>query len=324
MKLYEMNKHQFGTYDDIIDTPNLLEAKDIYPVPLPKAIRNYRMKEWEAFQIISKRFFIIGAVYNAKFMGISQCVIYDKLRHRTFDFHKNTTGFAQDVANGLDNTVSKYISPDHRIVIHNDIENHYFAIDARHNDFYLLGDGRFDTQPLSIYHPFNATQGVYSTKLAMPFDGRMSLKGHSYDLEDAIIIMDDHKGYYPRHMNYQWATGAGYINDNLCAFNFTANQVLNPEKYNENAVWYGTNLSHFGPVTIENYGTVWNIEDAEHRVHLTFHELADYQIHRNFLAFKVDYLAPIGYFEGVLKLDDGEVIGIDRMTGMTESIDNLI
>jgi hypothetical protein len=52
------------------------------------------------------------------------------------------------------------------------------------------------------------------------------------------MIIDDHKGYYPCVMKYDWITALGYAgNGRLVGFNLTDNQVQDHEKYNENCLW---------------------------------------------------------------------------------------
>lgn len=324
MLLFDRGNHNFGTLHEFIDLPNLIDATDLYRFPVPKGLRNLRLKEWQAFQLISDRFFVIGAVYNAKVMGLSQCVVYDRLNYRTYDFHMNTPAWEQHVARGLNNTSSRYMTRKNRMVIHNDVLHSHFTIDVKQLDFGLIGQGTFTADALSIYYPFEGNRGMYSTKIVMPFEGRLSLRDKEFPLSNAILIIDDHKGYYPRHMVYQWATGADYVNGALCAFNFTHNQLLDPDHHNENVVWYRDQIHHFESVTIERGYRHWRITDAHGFIDLDFHVHAHYENHRHFGPIKVDYVAPMGWYEGTIRLPDGHLIDVDRWFGMTEDINNKI
>ena len=69
--------------------------------------------------------------------------------------------------------------------------------------------------------------------------------------------MDDHKGFYPYVMQYDWVTGMGYSQEGkLQGFNLTDNQVRDHERFNENCLWLdGKNVS---TPTYKNSTTGWH------------------------------------------------------------------
>ena len=64
--------------------------------------------------------------------------------------------------------------------------------------------------------------------------------------EFTTAIIDDHRGYYPRHAHYDWVTTLGRYNIDgqmmYLAFNLTRNQSINQAKYNETLKAIGQNI----------------------------------------------------------------------------------
>lgn len=316
--------NHFGTYTSVIENPNLIDQSRPYGFYLPRFIRNLRLKEWQAFQLISDNYFMIGAVYNTKLAGVSQCIIFEIDSGKIYNFSRKTLPFDQHTAWGLDRTVSYYKSKEHTMAIGNDQASGKFSIYCHHDYFMLKGSGYLSGDVLSFYHPLKDGNGVYSLKAAMPFNGFIDLGLGKKMLKNASLIIDDHKGYYNRRMEYRWATGAKCKDGQVTAFNLCQNHVKKPDIYNENVLWHKGELHHFGPVHVEILDHCWMITDEEQRIHLMFYPKADYKMYNNYGLFKVDYLAPMGYFEGAFKLKNGRVVDIEKFLGMTEWINNVL
>ncbi len=120
------------------------------------------------------------------------------------------------------------------------------------------------------------------------------------------------------------ATAATRNNDQVSAFNFTQNQLLESDTNNENVLWHDGQIHHYQTVDFDVYPDYWTTKDQEGRVDLTFHKEAIYTKYKNMGLLKVNYKAPVGWFEGFLILNDGSTITIDRWFGMTEDVHNLI
>lgn len=324
MKLYENGINHFGTKYDLNHEPNLGKIKNLYKVPLPGNLINIRLKEWEAFQIIADNFFVIGAVYNAKFASKFVCSVYDHNRKKLFDFMQQKSANYVRIADGLNNTKSIFKSKDRWMVIRNQEKSKEFDIRVNHENIKIRGLGRLKDLPLTIYYPFKDNRGLYSSKMVMPFEGNIRINGENHKFKNAFLIIDDHKGYYPRHQIYQWATAGERRENEVTAFNFTRNQLDNPEINNENVLWYKGKIHHYGIVDFHMEKEYWTIRDREGKVDLIFKIAEDYHLKQNLGLVKVNYRSPFGWFEGKITLDDGSILHVDKWFGMTEDIHNVI
>jgi hypothetical protein len=324
MKLYENGINHFGTTYDLNHEPNLDEIKSLYKVPLPDNLKDIRLKEWEAFQIIADNFFIIGAVYNAKFASKFVCSVYDHKKKKLFDFMQQKSPSSVRVANGLNNTKSIYKSKDRWMVIRNQEFSNEFDIRVSHEKMKIKGVGRLEDLPLTIYYPFKGNRGLYSSKMVMPFEGNILINEESHKLKNAFLIIDDHKGYYPRHQVYQWATAGNRSGNEVTAFNFTHNQLENPNVNNENVLWHEGKIHHYGIVDFYMEKDHWTIRDRDEKVDLTFRIAEDYHLKQNLGPLKVNYRSPFGWFEGKITLEDGSILNVEKWFGMTEDIHNVI
>ncbi|MBK6669654.1 MAG: DUF2804 family protein [Actinobacteria bacterium] len=66
-------EYRWGTFDGPIANVNLL---DRWSGPA-RRFHGLRSKEWQAFQLVNDRYFVLGAVYDAKLLGLVQIVVVD-------------------------------------------------------------------------------------------------------------------------------------------------------------------------------------------------------------------------------------------------------
>jgi hypothetical protein len=143
-----------------------------------------------------------------------------------------------------------------------------------------------------------------------------------FQRHDSFGIIDDHKGFYPYVMKYDWLTAAGYdVRGRLVGFNLTANQTANPEKYNENCLWVDGKLHLLPAVTFARPQGVsgrWLVRDRHGRVDMAFTPESMGNIDMNLLAVRVKYFGPFGYVEGHITDNAGNRVQFDRYFGMGE------
>jgi len=179
-------------------------------------------------------------------------------------------------------------------------------------------------EPIVVSIPFGKNRGMYSHKCLMPMQGSLSIDGKKTEFlrKESFAIIDDHKGFYPYVMKYDWATAAGF-NDKgkLVGFNLTDNQSTDPERYNENCLWLDGNLHLLPPVKFERPDGVegnWLIRDSYGMVDLVFKPDTMGTIDMNFLILKVKYRGPFGYCNGFVKDSSGNRVEIKDYFGMGE------
>jgi len=162
-----------------------------------------------------------------------------------------------------------------------------------------------EATPQVVCIPFAENRGMYSQKSAVSVEGFLKLgeKKIDFDKSTGFLILDDHKGFYPNPMIYDWCTGAKNDDGNLVAFNLTDNQSTDPEKFNENCIWLGNNVYLLPPVKFtrpDGVNKTWIIKDRDGMVNLEFTPLVENNFLLNLLIIKSDYYGPFGKFKGYI------------------------
>lgn len=326
-------KFCFGTYDGPIRELNMLDASMPLQFPVPRAVKNFRLKEWEAFQIGNGDYFILGAVYNAKIMGIVQLVVIDIAQKKKFIFEKMLPPWKLFVGNSLSNNVTCSCGNGYSFHIHNHLDKGSVRLTIKTKGQknqpdmdcnFIASHTNEDTAPIVICHPFGPNRALYSHKALMPLEGELYMDGREirFEKEKSFMIIDDHKGYYPFEMKYDWVTTAGFdVNGRLVGFNLTDNQVKNHEKYNENCLWTGNRVHLLPPIKVKrpegSMGT-WLINDEYGMVDLKFEPQIESKVDINALILKSRYRAPYGVFSGHIKDGNGDKVFFDGFFGMGE------
>jgi hypothetical protein len=159
----------------------------------------------------------------------------------------------------------------------------------------------------------------------MPFAGTMRLGGDVTALspQRSFMILDDHHGDYPSPMQYDWVTAVRCDADGrIEGFNLTDNQVQYPDRYNENAVWLGTDVFRLPAVHVERpngpMGT-WIVRDADGSgsVDVRFTPTVRSEMHVGPRRSLAEYHAPYGWFEGRIHTDQVD-LDVDAMFGVGE------
>jgi hypothetical protein len=165
---------------------------------------------------------------------------------------------------------------------------------------------------------------MYSTKVLMPMTGEFNFKGERFMFEapDAMGVMDDHKGFYPYAMHYDWVSGFGVdAKGRRVGFNLTDNQVKDQEQYNENCLWISNRIYSLPPVKVTRpSGPMgeWVIQDTEGLVDLIFLPEAANDMRFNLGIAAGDYHGPFGSFKGMIRNGTGEKIEAERLFGAGE------
>lgn len=331
--LVENGQFTWGTFDGEVSMVNPEEAKSPLGVPLPSSLQTYRLKEWQAFQFGNERFFCLSAIYNSKALGFVQLVVIDRKKKRKYLYERQLPPWRIRVARGLSNSVSASHGRGFFFAAHNHLDQGYIrhtilteprgqtpklslCIDAIHT--------RKSCAPMAICQPFGPNRALYSHKALMPMKGTLEIDGEkiTFDASESFMIMDDHKGYYPFAMAYDWVTAAGKNDQGgLSGFNLTCNQVRDHHRYNENGLWENGRLHLLPPITVErsrDHMEPWTIQDGFGRVNLRFFPEYDGRVDINALLFKTRYRAPYGHFEGEIVDDTGKAHRFDGFFGMGE------
>ena len=180
-------------------------------------------------------------------------------------------------------------------------------------------------KPLVVSLPLGKNRGMYSHKVCCPVEGTFKVGDREIapDPKRDTCLIDEHRGFYPRHTYWKWATfGVMGSDGKILGVQLTDNLIQDQDQWNENAIWSGGNLSLLGPVDftfdLKNYMNNWKIKDREGRVDLDFTPLGVKEDMTNALILRMHYLQPMGTFSGSLISDDGVRHKIKDAFGVTE------
>ncbi len=330
--LVKDGKINFGTFNAPFSDVNPLDAARVFGLPLPRFFKNFRLKEWQAFQLGNKDYFMLAVIYNQKVGTLIQFIVCDKKNERMTKYEKKIPSWEARVPSSLGDTRARYITNNFRIDIHNKLNLGRIFIDvaidadkklpALYGHFEVFHEtGR--VRPLVVSLPFAANRGMYSHKCLMPMEGVLILSGRriDFDRKSSFAIIDDHKGYYPYILKYDWVTGAGFTAKGLTGFNLTDNQVHDKERYNENCLWMGKELHLLPPVTFFRPNGVhdeWSITDEYGMVDIAFMPVFDNPLKLNLVAIKTDYYGPFGRYSGTIRTSSGAKVSVKGFFGMGE------
>lgn len=332
--LVDDGRYQFGTYDGPIPSINPLDAgmRHTRVDSVRRMSRNLRLKEWEAFQLGDDDWFVLGAVYNAKTVGLIQVLAVNKHEGTITRWETKMPAPTLSVARGLLSSSSRGRVADFRVEIGNHLDEWRIAVDAHHpgrGELPAMGlhvSGSCDPSEaahLVVVHPFSVDRALYSHKVMMPMTGSLVIGGDQVGFADdrGFLIIDDHHGDYPRPMRYDWVTGIRRRRDGIVeGFNLTDNQVLDPAQYNENAIWIGDQLHRLPPVSVERPQGPWGkwlIRDTSGAVDVTFTPTVRSTMHVGPRKVLAEYYAPYGWYEGAIEAENA-VLNVDGMFGVGE------
>lgn len=305
---------QFGTFNSVIENINILELDSPLGFKAPRWLNNFRLKEWQAAQISNDDWFICVSVYNTKSIGTAIIMAYNRRENKMYKYDCQALASDLHVPTGLQDSHCYFHGPKLSLNFYNRLNANCIEVDFVAKGFKDQPDisAQFKAEhrgePIVIVQPFAENRPLYSHKALMPVVGELEfgVEKSVFSSGAAAMVLDDHKGYYPMTMQYDWVTGLG-INDNgiLQGFNLTDNQILEPEKYNENCLWHEGLMTPLPPVSVSRPGGVhqrWEISDEYGQVKLGFTPLADVPVKQNYGISKVDYHGPTGVFDGYIEI----------------------
>ncbi len=319
-----------GTFNTAVKNLNLLDAARPFAIPAPRWLKSLRLKEWQAFQIDTPDWFFCVAVYDTKSLGTAVIMAFEKTAQKLHVYERKAPSWQLQVARGLGHSSTNYNGRGLSIEIDNRLDDDRitlrFTAQAQAESPSLAGEfvAAHTTEPMVILQPFGPNRPLYSHKALMPARGTLRVNDHTeqYDASQMVMIVDDHKGYYPAVMQYDWVTGLGHdAAGQPIGFNLTDNQVTDHERFNENCLWRDGHMVPLPPIEVarpEGVTGTWEIRDAYGLVDLRFRPIDSYRNYLNAGIAKVDYHGPTGRFEGTIKTTAGEVSRFDGLYGMGE------
>ena len=164
--------------------------------------------------------------------------------------------------------------------------------------------------------PLGENRPLYTLKGFFKAEGTITIGRRTFTMnERSTGIIDDHKGYYPRHAHYDWVTAMGTKNGRQMGINLCKNQALEPEKHSENLLWLDGRLHLLPPVEfVHQAGDRWHVFDPQHgAADLIFDIRGHYRTNMGFSAIGAKYDAPLGSVRGFVLDNDGNKMELDGL-----------
>jgi hypothetical protein len=327
-RLVEDGQQHLGRFGGPIGRTNLLDA----PFRgLPRFLRRWRLKEWEALQVATPALFLNVALFDAKIMQLLQAKIYDRARGEKFVHEWKLRPGAFRIADQLLDSDNSYRDRRGHLTFRNRMARGRLEVElelAAHGErprvagHLTVHCDRGAAQVVSM--PF-AHGGMYSHKGMFPVEGELDIGGtrHTISATEARALLDDHKGYYPYVMRWDWVTSAVVEGGIARGFNLTRNQCTDPDQHNENCAWIDDRVGRLPAVEFTRTragapGEFWHVRDREGRVDVRFEPTVPGDVRVNAGIIDSRYRGPFGRFDGRVEPEGLEPIVIDGWFGMGE------
>lgn len=345
----------FGTFDKEFEKMDLVKLKN--PTSLPNCFNRLKLTLWEATEVHLKNGVLLAVVCDMGIFGKTLNVFYDKRTKKVYCWDTNLkskdTVIAPNLINGA---VAEGKTPVSHVRYVNDFQDGKCHLKGQHTGKCLItvpqkdktivaaikenyGEATIEydftltrlSKPCVASIPFGKNRPLYSQKDFFKAEGRLVINGEEMLTdEDSAAIVDDHRGYYPRHAHYDWVTTMGKCNvdgeEKWLAFNLTRNQSADQEKYNENILWLEGKTSILPPITFtrnpeskdfKDYSE-WIVKDEHDMVNLKFKVYNMNPMIMHALVVNIDYYVAYGELEGYIRDEDGKKYVLDGMLGMGE------
>jgi hypothetical protein len=327
----------FGIFREPFKTLNLLDA-DVYGHRwAPRGWRNLRLKEWQHFGIVHDDFYCGFVIFDAKFMGLSFCYVYDRHTRQVIEHKRSTlTRSAIRVAEQEWHSDSFFRQPGYQIQLHHRLSEgqHRLHVDIhRHHGLPPIQAEFTVHETLSHYQPLIAVLPVndhrrpmYTHKNACPVEGQLVVGDRSWVLSRGQhwALIDAQKTFYPYDAFWKWATFAGLDQDSVpVAINLTHNMIRDDEHWNECCAWVNGQLHLFSAARFDydpaRLQRPWRIYTTDGRVELTFVPEGKRADRINLAGLICsDFHQPFGTYLGHFTDNSGQRHIMDRVFGLAE------
>ena len=324
-----------GTWNSAFAQVDLLSVQRPYSWPLPRWVRDHRIKEWESFSVQDDHFFLEALLGNFKLFHLAQVFLYDKETERNYVYRKLLPGNRWRMPRSLNHGLVECHSSDFLFRIHTWLNADTIKLDLdigaakRQPDFtahlaYSLGSG--DVTPVAVSLNFTERRNMYAYKALAAVRGDLVLGDRHISLDPAhcMGIFRDYKGFFPYRMRGVFCGGMGFdAEGRRYGFHIVENQAKETHKNNENALWVNGSFTPLPPVRITMPGgpeSDWVIQDLEGMVDLVFTPREINRFGVNFVITSGDFIAPIGYYNGALVSGNNEQIQVRNQWGIGEKL----
>ncbi|MDR2864007.1 MAG: DUF2804 domain-containing protein [Spirochaetaceae bacterium] len=327
-----------GTWTAAFKKVDLLDIERPYSIPLPRWMRDLRIKEWQSFFIQNDDMYFGAFIANLKYFRFIAATFYNKKTDAApvsyFDYFPLSFW---NLPKTLSDSVVFCRAPGYFITIHDWLDASLINLDLNIESsgghpsinalFELCADSKKST-PMAVNLLYSEESCLYTYKTFVPARGNLKLgdqDDYTFLPEYTTGIFCDGKGIFPYITHSTWISGSGFDKKNRrIGFALGENQAKGANRDNENALWIDGELTLLPPVRITQAGSSedeWVIEDIEGMIDLTFTPKHQTEIKSfTLIISKAEFHNPIGTFNGFLMSKDGEKIDIHNLFGCVERL----
>lgn len=326
---------EFGAFSGPFREINMLDvdlvSRDRH---LPRIARDFRLKEWQHFGIVTGGHYFGMVIFDAKFMGVSFFYCYDRKTGDFFEHNKTSVGGPVRISRELWHGECYYRHMGYMMEFENRLDSslHRLRVDIKGKrgrprveaDVYLLEDIE-EIEPLVIVSPVSANRPLYTHKVICPVEGRVCIGDTVVELDPAsdVGLMDVQKTYYPYRTFWNWATFGGHDSSGrLIGLNLCRNFIEEDEEYNENCTWVDGRLNLLSAARFDfdegNLMKPWRLNTTGGEVDLEFRPAGERKGRTNIGVVMSDFHQPFGTFHGVITGPESEKIDVDGQFGVCE------
>lgn len=322
----------FGTFRTPFKNANILDAP-LYSFPVPRFWKNFRLKEWQHFGIITPTHYFGMVIFETKFTGASFFYAYDRLKNTRFEHARQESGKSLHVALQLYDDACRFDAKGYHLRFENKLNQgfHRLLIDiGRDADCpavkgeIIIHEDLGAIEPLIQISPITPYRPFYTHKVAAPASGSILLGSQEIVLQrdTCIALIDEQKTYYPYFSFWKWGMAAGYNDDGkLLAFNLCQNMIADDADFNENCFWMDGKISCLKAVRFDFDEVMkpWKMRTTDGKLDLFFRPLGVRADKINIAGIiRSDFQQPFGLYSGSFKDDCGVINPIADIFGLAE------
>ncbi|NCB34018.1 MAG: DUF2804 family protein [Erysipelotrichia bacterium] len=216
-------KAVFGTFESEFETLNLLDLK--HPTAAPDLFNRLRLTLWEAMEVNLKEGVLLAAICDMGLFGKILNVFWDRRTNRIYRFEKSISSSETGIAPCLiGRTIALARTDSSEIRYVNEFEHGRASVTGRHRENHdeLEYDFQLEKicEPSIVSIPFGKNRPLYSEKVLFKVKGSITVNGEKMTADEhTTAIIDDHRGYYPRKMHYDWVTSMGLTDNGYLGVN---------------------------------------------------------------------------------------------------------
>ncbi len=322
----------FGTFRAPFREPNILDAP-LYSWPAPRFWKNFRLKEWQHYGIITPTHYFGIVIFDAKFSFVSFFYVYDRVNNTRIEYARQARGHDAQVADQVYDGLCRFEISGYHLRFENKLHQGFhrifinIAADKKrpavqgeltiHEDLNLI-------EPLVQVSPITHVRPFYTHKVAAPVSGSVRVGSQVIDVrrDACVALLDEQKTYYPYVSFWKWGTAVGYDKaGKLLAFNLCQNMIADDEDANENCFWLDGKIHCLTAARFE-YDDVmkpWRIKTTDGKMDLSFVPVGQRHQKVNTAGIiRSNFHQPFGLYNGRFKDDQGVIHPIKDFFGLVE------